>query len=648
MSLVIKRQTNNWLSSFGCVIFLFVLIIPSFVCSFFSVTWVYSVISPVIWFLFCREFVCRYKKIGRIILVSLTSIFSIIYLLLSASFYMQGVGFNEQFFFHFNESTLNIVIQHYKIQSFLLIFLWLFSTCYPFFLKVRKKSSTNSSLGYFTLLFLLSLFTYAPGHSLLSFANTQITKTLEEHEVEFQSIDINVVDIQVPPKNLIFLYLESIEQLYFNEKFYPGLLPNLKQLRAQSQNYTNMHQVSQTGWTIAGIVASQCGVPLNIYSHKFRSANLALATIKQPLPDYVCLGDILKAYGYQTVMFKGASLKFSGTNNFLFSHGFNKAKGMDDWDNELVFHKKSGWGIFDEKLFDLAFKEIINLKQHHKRFAFFLVTLDTHHPNGHASDSCPKYKNQNDSLLDAVHCTDFLVGNFLTKLGRRGLLDNVILVFFSDHLAMRNTQWKLLTKHQINRRLTFFVKTDKPLRNLNKPATHFDVAPTVLDYMGIPNFEKMNAGISITKGNAGAWFKEGSNAKIIAKSAFYTGRQIDVKNGFEFSIKDHSLIIDGLKFKITDTDGSELTKHKVYGVIFNDSGLYKGVVLDPKIEEFRKYSQDNFVVVVTKNPKVGKLLGKKFDKGPYYLLYGFPSKKLTLETLWWNVSKSKKEISQLF
>ena len=131
---MIKWQTNNLLSSFGYLIFLFVLIIPSLVCSFFSVTWVYSVISPFIWFLFCREFVCRYKKSGRIILVSLTSIFSTIYLLLSVSFYMQGVGFNEQFFFHFNQSTFNVVIQHYKIQSFVLIFLWLFSTFYPFFI----------------------------------------------------------------------------------------------------------------------------------------------------------------------------------------------------------------------------------------------------------------------------------------------------------------------------------------------------------------------------------------------------------------------------------------------------------------------------------------------------------------------------------
>ena len=64
------------------------------------------------------------------------------------------------------------------------------------------------------------------------------------------------------PRNIVWLYLESLERTYLDESLFPGLMPNLGSLEEESVSFTNVHQIYGTGWTIAGMVASQCGIPL--------------------------------------------------------------------------------------------------------------------------------------------------------------------------------------------------------------------------------------------------------------------------------------------------------------------------------------------------------------------------------------------------
>ena len=48
-------------------------------------------------------------------------------------------------------------------------------------------------------------------------------------------------------------------------------------------------------------------------------------------------------------------------------------------------------------------------------FNLTLLTVDTHHPTGNASHSCSKYGAIDNSILHAVHCTDYLVGRFIER-----------------------------------------------------------------------------------------------------------------------------------------------------------------------------------------------------------------------------------------
>jgi phosphoglycerol transferase len=92
-----------------------------------------------------------------------------------------------------------------------------------------------------------------------------------------------------PRKNLVFIYAESLERTYFDETLFPGLMPRLRALESESLSFTGVVQAPGTGWTIAGMVASQCGIPLFTPSH-----GNSMSGLDSFLPAATCLGDLLK------------------------------------------------------------------------------------------------------------------------------------------------------------------------------------------------------------------------------------------------------------------------------------------------------------------------------------------------------------------
>ncbi len=336
------------------------------------------------------------------------------------------------------------------------------------------------------------------------------------------------------PMNIVYIYLEGLEQTYFDETLFPGLLPRLNRIRNRGLSFTDIRQVYGTGWTIAGMVASQCGVPL-VTTSDHHSMNNAMAGMNEFLPSAVCLGDILGAHGYTLSYLGGASLEFAGKGRFYQTHGFSRvygleeilARGEDTWDalhmtatgmagseqkpagTERFTHSRpirwvtehvsalwrprlSGedhvhtWGIHDDMLFDHATQIFLDLASHAQPFALFLLTLDTHHPTGHISPSCEEiiYADGGNPMLNAVHCADFLVSGFLEQIMASEHAGNTLIVVSSDHLALRNTATDLLD--QGNRRNLFFILhpgMDGGAIN-ERIGSMLDVGPTLLGLLG--------------------------------------------------------------------------------------------------------------------------------------------------------------------
>ena len=307
-------------------------------------------------------------------------------------------------------------------------------------------------------------------------------KRIASKEAPDSFVKIAPVQFAGKPRNIVWLYLESLERTYLDESLFPGLMPNLVSLEEESLSFTNVHEVYGTGWTIAGMVASQCGIPLVIPNGNRNS----MSGMDQFLPGAVCMGDILDETGYDLNYMGGANLNFAGKGQFYQTHGFNRIEG---------YHKLSGalddpgykhrWGLYDDSLFTLAKQRFDELAVRDKPFGLFVLTVDTHHPYGYIAKSCKDliYQDGSNPILNTVHCADRLVADFIRYVKGSKFFENTLLVVSSDHLAMRNTASKLLETGERRNLWMVFDERTSPRKITGKGST-LDIAPTVLNLMG--------------------------------------------------------------------------------------------------------------------------------------------------------------------
>ncbi|WP_343078839.1 sulfatase-like hydrolase/transferase [Ostreiculturibacter nitratireducens] len=284
-----------------------------------------------------------------------------------------------------------------------------------------------------------------------------------------------------PPKNVVILYLESIERAYLDEELFPGLMPNLSALERQALSFTGIEQVDGTNWTISGMVASQCGLPL-----LGAGANNSMSGMDTFLPGATCIGDLLSAQGYALTYMGGASLDFAGKGNFLRTHGFDTVEGLEELRDRLEDPEYlSDWGLYDDTLYDLAAETFDDLALGDSPFGLVLLTVDTHHPYGYMSRDCGDmvYGDGENRILNAVHCADKMAGAFIRHVIESPAFSETVLVVMSDHLAMPNTAWHILEKGE-RRDLLFMFGKDIDPAMIDKPASTLDVGATLLNLIG--------------------------------------------------------------------------------------------------------------------------------------------------------------------
>lgn len=282
-------------------------------------------------------------------------------------------------------------------------------------------------------------------------------------------------------RNIVYIYLESLENTYTDEKIFPDLVPNINNYKKEGVSFENMNVPTGSGWTIAAMVASQCAMPLVTGTGGANSMD----QLQKFLPSAKCLGDILRENGYKNYYYGGADLKFAGKGNFYRNHGFQNVNGLQELKNREEITGLSGWGVYDDDLFKIIQNDFDEIKKH-ENYALFLLNLDTHHPHGHVSSTCKniKYGDGKIKILNAVHCTDSLVHNFVEKIREKD--PSAIIVIASDHLAMPNDAKDILVEHD---RKNLFIILNSELKNIkhDKKAVTYDIAPTILSLIGFDN-----------------------------------------------------------------------------------------------------------------------------------------------------------------
>lgn len=311
-----------------------------------------------------------------------------------------------------------------------------------------------------------------------------------------------------PRKNIIMIYAESAEETFGKLSDGHATFKDMKELADSGLYFNNIAQAANTGWTIAGIVSSQCGVPLQPNGLFARNK---FETQTNFMPSAVCLGDVLRNSGYNIAFLSGASTKFAGTDIFLREHGYNSIDGGENYQNQFTDYKNF-WGLYDDTTFDLAEKQITGLQGQGKPYFFAMKTLAGHFPTGFPTRRCINNLGpvEGESIRYSIKCTGYEIKNFLSKLQAAGQLENTLVVVMSDHLSMKSSAWGELNQHE--RRNYFTVLgADQRKAVINKQAAMFDVYPTILELLGFTlNNHQAGIGISMLSDRKGLIEKLGA------------------------------------------------------------------------------------------------------------------------------------------
>lgn len=306
-------------------------------------------------------------------------------------------------------------------------------------------------------------------------------------------------------KNLIYLYVESLETTYASKEDGGNqdinYMPYLTELARTHTSFSDKEGLggfrcaSDTGITMAALFATNTGAAYG--------AELIQAAEKGPMaPGVTALGDILKQYGYRQEFLCGSDATFGNRRKFFEEHG-----GYEIFDLFTAREKKYipedyfvWWGFEDQYLFEIAKDEILRLSKEEEPFNFTFLTVDTHHMDGYICGLCEEEYQQ--ITANVVSCTDRQIQDFVQWFEKQDFYEDTVLVITGDHPRMDTS---LVEGVEYRNRTIYncFVNSAASLENeiTNREFTTMDIFPTVLSSLGFQiEGERLGLGTNLFSG----------------------------------------------------------------------------------------------------------------------------------------------------
>ncbi|MBR5598518.1 MAG: sulfatase-like hydrolase/transferase [Alphaproteobacteria bacterium] len=325
--------------------------------------------------------------------------------------------------------------------------------------------------------------------SLFSFKQTDF------YEKNFKAIDDVVIKKDVK-RNVIVIFAESFENRHAE-----GMKDD------EAVKFSNLTEGFSQNWTQGALFSLFTGVHIHYLSEFFRygvdgfkfnvNDRVLMATneIGQSFgfdtPNISYLGDITRANGYNNLFVQGGKLNFSGTDKFLFAHGFLKEnvydmetfKGTEDYEKAIDW-----WGVSDKNVFQLFKDKLLELEDE-KPFFAVMFTLDLHR------GFSPFYEKESEQAKATVEN----LNDFIKWFKEQELNKNTTLIIVGDHKRMGNNVSIGGDVYNAFFNLPDELKKDV---NLDRTFNQIDMFATILDIIGVElNEGRAAVGVSVFSKN---------------------------------------------------------------------------------------------------------------------------------------------------
>ncbi len=313
--------------------------------------------------------------------------------------------------------------------------------------------------------------------------------------IEDYYVDPSEVEITFPEqkRNLIFIYLESMETTYAGRKdggaFYRDVMPELTALAKENEDFSGSGralngagEMTGTTWTMASLFSHTSGLPLNISID-----GNSMGTQSSFFSGITTLGDILNREGYSQTFMIGSDGAFGGRDMYFSQHG-NYA--IEDYgyalrcgwipENYMVW-----WGYEDKKLFKNAREELLRLAAQDEPFNFTLLTADTHFEDGYRCEFCPDTYGD-DQYANVIACSSRQVSRFVSWIQRQDFYDNTTVILVGDHLTMDSDFCDGVDEEYERKAYAAYINpAAETAVDSERRYTSFDHFPTTLAAMGV-------------------------------------------------------------------------------------------------------------------------------------------------------------------
>ena len=321
--------------------------------------------------------------------------------------------------------------------------------------------------------------------------------------IENEYVDPRSVNMDFPEnkRNLIYIYLESMEATFFSKEnggaYDESIIPELEQLATENISFSGsdelagLYSLPGSTWTVGAMVAQSSGLPLKIPIEEN-----SYGEYDSFLPGVYTIGQILQNQNYKQVLMIGSKAEFGGRKNLYEQHGEYE---ISDFNTAVAEGKKTEddfywWGYGDRDLFQYAKEKLLTLADNEQPFNFTMLTVDTHHIDGRLCEDCKdKFDEQ---YFNVLACSSKKVYDFVEWIKTQDFYENTTIVICGDHPSMQPVTFEPIENDGYKRTVyNAIINSPTEAENTkNKFCSTMDMLPTTLASLGV-SFEGERIGL---------------------------------------------------------------------------------------------------------------------------------------------------------
>lgn len=353
------------------------------------------------------------------------------------------------------------------------------------------------------------LYEYTIRNFYITFLQTEEEETSEDYEFLMEAFSVNNNEVNkytgiFKNKNLIFVQLEGIDDWLLTEKDMPtlyGMLNNSFVFQNHYSYYNGGGSTFNSEFAVNTGFITPLSYTQNAYSFNKNSFPYSMA-------------NMFKNQDYDVNAFHMNSGEYYSRQTNYTNWGYDKYYGLLDIND----YKDKSYTLDRELINDVTFQEKMFPKD--SKFVDYIITYSNHLPFTNTKGVCKLLYDMEMDLDDTVdmgeessstfvqlteeecirkqaHETDYMMELLLKKLTELNLIDDTVIVVFTDHYLYTVEDKTILDKYKntsnnlINKTPFFIWQNNMKRTNIKEVTSQLNILPTTLNLFGInynPNY----------------------------------------------------------------------------------------------------------------------------------------------------------------